>query len=185
MNSRASILLTICLCVAVLLFLAGARLLFTDAPPLIAAQDDSVGEMLLDEGLRLEENRYRAAALEKYRLAEHARFQGTKNLRHLHYLLAQHATEPGQKEHYLRLAISDDALTDKAPALWRRAWTQLAQLLADAHRVEDLRTLLDTWDSRVNATNVAYLYPSSDDAIKDREAREAFRAVVGQSMTKP
>jgi len=178
MNPRSLLYVSLFLCAGVLLFLGGARLVFTDAPPLIAAQDNSVGEMLLDEGLRLEDNGDQAAALEKYHLAEVSRFQGTKNLRHLHYLLAIHATEPGQREHYLRLAISDDTLTGKAPDLWRKAWTQLAQLLADAQRWDDLRALLSDWDARVNSNTIAYLYPSSVDAIKDREAREAFRAFL-------
>jgi hypothetical protein len=177
MSTRNLALLGLLTLLATLIFDQACRVLFVYAPPLVAAQDDTVGEMLLDEGLRFEANGAADAAAAKFRKAESARFQGTKNLRHLQYKLALLETDPAVRERYIREVIQDNALTEKDPALWLRSWEMLCGELESTQRWDDLGATLSDWDVRVNAAN---LYPSSHEAIRDAAMREYYRGVLAR-----
>lgn len=170
MNTRALVPLVLLTLLACGVFGAAIHIVFAYAPPLVAAQDYTVGEMLLDEGLRLEANGDVEAAAERYRRAEQARFQGTKNLRHLQFKLGK-----------LREAVSDNALTEKEPRLWLDAWDQICTGLIEPSRSEELASTLKEWDERVAAAGLATLYPSSHDAIRDAALRDYYRGLLAKN----
>ncbi|MFM1918657.1 MAG: hypothetical protein RLZZ303_291 [Candidatus Hydrogenedentota bacterium] len=110
---------------------AGMFLWFQSGAPLVAAQDNTVGEMLLDEALRFDTAGAEYACNQKLRLAAKARFEGTKNLRHLQFELGSRDIEADYviAEEQLKRATQDFALLDKDPALWVQAWASLDEAL--------------------------------------------------------
>lgn len=140
---------------------AGMFVWFQSGAPLVAAQDNTVGEMLLDEALRLGAVGAEYACDQKLRLAAMARFEGTKNLRHLQFELGSRDIEADyvRAQDQLDRATQDFALLDKDPALWVQAWT----LLDEAFLVERGKLVLEL--------------ESSDDLKLRRKLQLGFMAV--------
>lgn len=129
------------------LFMLGAFVLFKHGGGLVRAQDDTVGEMLLDEGLRRLEGGAPDAAKVYFSLALKARFEGTKNLRHLHKVWGDLSVETGnllEAERHYALATDDYALAEKEPALLLEAFAAHAELLVAAQAWAELRAWLDS-----------------------------------------
>jgi len=110
---------------------AGMFVWFQSGATLVAAQDNTVGEMLLDEALRLDAVGAEYACDQKLRLAAKARFEGTKNLRHLQLELGSRDIEVEyvRAQEQLNRATQDFVLLDKDPALWVQAWAFLDEAL--------------------------------------------------------
>jgi hypothetical protein len=145
---RQMLALLVILLVGCAAFYLGVHAWLRQGEAVVSAQDNTVGEMLLDEGLHLEANHADALALEKYRMAEHSRFEGAKNQRHLHLQLALHAESPEEAERHFALATQDDALAAKDPALWRRAWEGHCDAIAARGNWSALENAIAEWERR-------------------------------------
>jgi hypothetical protein len=161
--------------VAAMSLVVGAMFVYyRDGGTLVAAQEDTVGEMLLDEGLRFEAGRYNDQAKEKYKQAESARFQGEKNLRHLQLKLGQYV---GDTE-YFRLASTGNELAKVKPSLWLDAWVGLCDSLAGQRQWEDLAKAVEAWGRAVEDAGPRGVYQTSQDQSLDLSERARFRAML-------
>ena len=138
-------LLVITLIVSIAIFLLGAYNLFRYGGGLVETQDDTVGEMLLDEGLRRLAAGDRKSAWEHLVLADEARFEGSKNRRHLDKLMGDLLLERGEAlaaESRYAAAAEDWALAEIEPVLLAEAVAGHAELLLRAGALPELAAWL-------------------------------------------
>ena len=102
------------------------------ATPWLDAMGESVGEVLLHEGERLQAAGQVEAALEKYEHALTVRFEGDKNRRYTHYLLGAIFLERGDlagARRHLVEALKGDTLAQRDPTLLQDARYKLEDLI--------------------------------------------------------
>jgi hypothetical protein len=161
--------------VAAISLVVGAMFLYyRDGGTLVAAQDDTVGEMMLDEGLRFEAGRDWKQAEATFRQAESARFEGEKNLRHLQLKLGHHTRDVS----YYRLATRGYELVKIKPSLWHEAWAQWCRSLEDELQWDALEKVVEEWDKAVEAAGPRGIYQTSVDQNLDRFERSRLRALL-------
>ena len=134
---------------ALLLLLAVFYLFFAKAARVVTAQNFTVGEMLLDEALRFEHKRD-----ELLLKATNARFQGTKNYRHLYFELAKYPVGKLKAEECFAIALADAELAKKDPALWSEANNRYLGflLLSKEERHRNLvNDALDKWEESLGS----------------------------------
>ncbi|MBI1320025.1 MAG: hypothetical protein GC168_13935 [Candidatus Hydrogenedens sp.] len=157
------------------LFMLGTYTLFSRAPGLVRMQDDTVGEMLLDEGLRRLEGGAPEEARTHFALARNARFEGLKNRRHLELQLGDQALADGSQleaEDHYAAAAEDYALAEIDPALLLRAFAGHAECLVRAGAWTELDAFVD---SRPSGVPVA----AAQESIE--AAQRYYRALAAQA----
>jgi hypothetical protein len=159
---------------AMALVVGAMFLYYRDGGSLVAAQDNTVGEMLLDEGLRFEAGRDWKQAEATFRLAESARFEGEKNLRHLQLKLG-HLTDDVS---YYRLATTGYELAKIKPSLWHEAWKWWCHSLELEVQWDALEKVVEEWTKAVEAAGPRGIYQTSVDQNLDRSERARIQALL-------
>jgi tetratricopeptide (TPR) repeat protein len=123
-----TVLMTAVLMVAVFRFTGW----YADATgPWLDRLGNSVGEVLLDEGLRLQAAGQVEEARSHYEKALEVRFEGDQNRRYTHLLLARIALEeehPAAARRHLEAAIATGSLARRDPAFLEEANERLNRL---------------------------------------------------------